>query len=311
MASASGAIKQWKVTEPWLNIRGGLLEGPFYTPERNELRFIDIDFEKVFFLDLAKGPDSLRVVHTESPIGVTADMIDDSGNNTQIVVAAKHGFATLDRQSGALSYIHRIHTSDNDSYRLRFNDGAVDSQGRLWAGSCMDHKYVQGQNEGTLYRVDPDMTLHAMVPQMTTPNGMGWNNADNIMYITDSPHYKIYAYDFDARTGAISNRRDFLTLDASVGEPDGFAMDVEGNLWVAVWSGSRVLRVNPQGEITGEILFPTRFITCPEFVGTELVVTTALEKEPYKYPESARYSGRLYRVDVGVQGKLRNAFRRV
>lgn len=44
-------------------------------------------------------------------------MIDESGNNTQIVVAAKHGFATMDHQSGALTYIHRTHTSDKDAYR--------------------------------------------------------------------------------------------------------------------------------------------------------------------------------------------------
>jgi hypothetical protein len=43
-------------------------------------------------------------------------MIDDSGNNTQIVVAAKHGFATMDYQSGALTYIHRTHTEEQ-AYR--------------------------------------------------------------------------------------------------------------------------------------------------------------------------------------------------
>ncbi|KUL82699.1 hypothetical protein ZTR_09442 [Talaromyces verruculosus] len=311
MAATSDAdIQRWTVTEPYLDIRGGLLEGPFYTAERNELRFVDLDYEKVYFVDLAKGPSSTRVLHTESPIGVTADMIDDSGNNTQIVVAAKHGFATMDYQSGALTYIHRIHASEEQAYRMRFNDGAVDNQGRFWAGSSIDHKYVQGIHAGTLYRLDPDMSLHEMAHQMTTPNGMGWNNANDIMYITDSPHGKIYAYDFDAHTGSIYNRRDFLTLEASYGEPDGFAMDIEGNLWVAVWRGSRIIRVNPKGEITGEILFPTRFVTCPEFVGSELMVMTAMEQEPYKNPESARWGGKVYKVDVGIQGKSRNAFRR-
>lgn len=47
---------------------------------------------------------------------VTADMIDPSGNSAQIVVAAKHGFATLDRHSGALQYIHRTHRGE-DAYR--------------------------------------------------------------------------------------------------------------------------------------------------------------------------------------------------
>lgn len=192
---------------------------------------------------------------------------------------------------------------------MRFNDGAVDSRGRFWAGSCNDHRVVKVEDQGTLYRLDPDYSVHTMVKQMICPNGIGWNAADNIMYLTDSPRGKIYAYDYDAHTGNISNRRDFFSIEASIGEPDGFAMDVEGCLWVAVWRGSRILRVNPQGDITGEISFPTRFVTCPEFVGTELIVTTALEKEPLSYPESVRWSGKVYKLDVGVQGKPRNPFR--
>lgn len=75
MAATSEAdIQRWTVTEPYLDIRGGLLEGPFYTPERNELRFIDLDYEKVYFVDLAKGPSSMRVLHTESPIGYVSPL---------------------------------------------------------------------------------------------------------------------------------------------------------------------------------------------------------------------------------------------
>lgn len=45
-------------------------------------------------------------------------MIPESGNNNpRIVVAAKHGFATMDYQSGALTYIHRTHTSEEQAYR--------------------------------------------------------------------------------------------------------------------------------------------------------------------------------------------------
>lgn len=75
MAPTSDAdIQRWTVTEPYLDIRGGLLEGPFFTAERNELRFIDLDYEKVYFVDLAKGPSSMRVLHTESPIGYASPL---------------------------------------------------------------------------------------------------------------------------------------------------------------------------------------------------------------------------------------------
>lgn len=240
---------------------------------------------------------------------MTADVVDSSGDDSQIVVAAKHGLAMLDRQTGALSYVQRMHSTADDAHRMRFNDGAVDSQGRFWAGSTNDHKVMTVKDEGILYRLDSDLSLHAMVKQMIVPNGMGWNNSDDVFYLTDTPRGTIFAYDFDAATGSISNRRDFFSLDSSQGGPDGFAMDVEGCLWVALWRGSKVLRINPQAEIIGEISLPTRFVTCPEFVGTELFITTALEREPDSYPESARWGGKVYRVDVGIQGKPRNKFR--
>ncbi|KAL1989210.1 hypothetical protein VTN96DRAFT_3757 [Rasamsonia emersonii] len=300
-------IQRWTVTEPYLDIRGGLLEGPFYTPARNELRFVDIDKAKVYFVDLAKGPSSLRVVSTGVAVGVTADVVDADAKD-QVIVAAKHGFATLDSQTGELSYVRRIWDNPDDEHKMRFNDGAVDSRGRFWAGSCNDDKVTQVKDEGTMFRLDPDRTVHRMVERMMIPNGTGWNSKDDTMYLTDSPRGDIYAYDFNAETGDISNRRVHFHLDGSIGEPDGFAMDVEDCIWIAVWRGSKVIRINPEGKIIGEISLPTRHVTCPEFVGTELFITTAAEKEPEKYPESARYGGNVYRVDVGVRGKPRNSF---
>lgn len=60
---------QLTTLQPYLDIRGGLLEGPFYTPSRNELRFVDIDKEKIYFVDIAKGPSSLRAVSTNVCVG--------------------------------------------------------------------------------------------------------------------------------------------------------------------------------------------------------------------------------------------------
>lgn len=93
---ASADLQRWTVTEPYLDIRGGLLEGPFYTAERNELRFVDLDYEKVYFLDLAKGPSSMRVLHTESPIGYVSPLSSLSGpNDGKILHTDTHGLVDL------------------------------------------------------------------------------------------------------------------------------------------------------------------------------------------------------------------------
>ncbi|KAL4887953.1 hypothetical protein BDV59DRAFT_151162 [Aspergillus ambiguus] len=310
------SVQKWSVSEPYIDVAGTLLEGPFYDATRNEFRFVDIWDQKLYVLDLAKGPDSLKTLDTSVSIGVTANIKDagDTSNN-QIAVAAKYGFALADRSTGELTYLSKVWDilrDPNDpekSHRMRFNDGAVDSHGRFWAGAMNDQKVKTPGPEGVLFRLDPDRTLHRMVEQMTIPNGIGWNAADDTMYLTDSPTGKIFAFDFDAATGAISNRRVHFELRAESQVPDGFAIDAEGCIWTAVYGGGRVIRISPEGAVIGEVSLPTRNATCPAFVGTELFITTANDDtNDERFPESIRYGGHLYRVDVGVRGQAKNEF---
>jgi sugar lactone lactonase YvrE len=111
-----------------------------------------------------------------------------------------------------------------------------------------------------LFRRDVDGTVHRMAEGMTIPNGMSWSVDNRTLYLTDTSDAAIFAYDYDEKTGDISNKREFFKVpDTSTG-PDGHAEDEEGNLWVAVWGSWKVLKVSPQGEVVGEIQVPTR---CP------------------------------------------------
>ena len=171
-----------------------------------------------------------------------------------------------------------------------------------------DAKVKKPVQEGVLFRLDPDLKLHRMFEGLTIPNGIGWNDADDTMYLTDSPTGRIYAFDFDASTGAISNRRVHFQLDEPK-EPDGFAIDTEGNIWSAIYGGHRVVRISPQGQVIGEVKLPTRNVTCCAFIGTELFITTASDKANDELPGSELYGGKVYKVNVGIRGQPKNKFR--
>lgn len=126
------------------------------------------------------------------------------------------------------------------------------------------------------------------------------------MYWVHSKERQINARNFHVGTGATSNQRLFYQHDGT-GEPDGFRVDIHGNLWVAVYGESRVLRINASGTVTGQILLPTRFITCVEFVGTELLITSAQDRDGGE--DSKRYGGDVFRIDVGVEGLEHFKFR--
>jgi sugar lactone lactonase YvrE len=139
-----------------------------------------------------------------------------------------------------------------------------------------------------------------MRQSLRIPNGLGWSRDQKTLYFTHSTDRRIIAFDYSAETGDISNERVFWEHDGD-GEPDGFVMDEDGYIWQAIYGESRVLRLSPEGEIVGEIKYPTRCITCPVFVGTELWVTTG-DEEDEKEVESKKFGGGVFKVDVGIRG---------
>jgi gluconolactonase len=82
------------------------------------------------------------------------------------------------------------------------------------------------------------------------------------LYIVESrgEPRKIRAFDVGGDGGALSNNR--VLLDAGPGTPDGFRVDVHGNLWCGWGMGTDELdgvRVfTPQGEPLGHIALPER-----------------------------------------------------
>jgi sugar lactone lactonase YvrE len=110
----------------------------------------------------------------------------------------------------------------------------------------------------------------------------------------------VIAYDYNPITGDVSNARTFYKHDGP-GGPDGFRVDEEGNMWHAIYGESRVIKISPEGKLVGEVRYPTRAITCPVFIGTELWVTTAAEEDENEV-ESMKYGGSVFKCDVGVRG---------
>ena len=131
---------------------------------------------------------------------------------------------------------------------MRFNDGAVDSHGRFWAGSMYDDESAN-RAAGVLYRLDPDGTVHTMETGIIVPNGIGWSPDNTRMYFTDSALKIIYVYTFDAVTGQNTDRRVFVDSSKEEGNPDGLAVDSEGYVWSARWDGAKIVRYAPDGNV--------------------------------------------------------------
>ncbi|OTB08585.1 hypothetical protein M426DRAFT_316599 [Hypoxylon sp. CI-4A] len=305
-AETKPELQKWQVTEPYVHLHCGLGEGPYYEAATHSLRFVDIKKKRVHTVvdlnNLHPDPTDSAAVETiqlDTPVTVTAD-IDGVDPRDRIVIGAKYGLAVLDRRTGSYEYLARFAADAADNERLRSNDGAVDPHGRFWLGTMTDIG-LDLQPEGSVFLFDGTRTAVSMRHPVTIPNSVGWSPDGRTLYFTHSTERTIFAFDYDPAAGDVANERVFY-VHGGRGEPDGFRVDVDGNLWQAVYGEGRVLKISPEGRLLAEVRFPTKNTTCTQFVGTELFVTTAAMQDGEGTEEEVRLSGALFRVDVGVRG---------
>ena len=232
-------------------------EGPLWCPRERALYWLDIKRPAVYRFDPGTG----QTGHWPMPADIGCLALREAGG---MVVALRSGFAALDLGTGAVTPFADPEADRPDN---RFNDGKVDRRGRFWAGTLND---AEAEPLGSLYRLDPDRTVTRAQGGAVVSNGVGWSPDDRVMYFTDSVVRTIWAYDFDAASGGISNRRVFAEVPEGTGYPDGLTVDSDGHVWSAVWDGWRLVRYDPAGRIDREVVMPVQRPTSCMLGGPDL-----------------------------------------
>jgi gluconolactonase len=148
------------------------------------------------------------------------------------------------------------------------NDIVCTSDGSIWFTDPIFG--ITGWYEGAkaepeiapnVYRIDPAGKLEVVAEGINQPNGLAFSPDEKILYIVESRSVprKILAY--DVAGAKLSNPR--VLIDAGPkGTPDGFRVDVDGNLWCGWGMGEAGLDgvhvFNPQGKLIGRIDLPER-----------------------------------------------------
>jgi gluconolactonase len=163
-----------------------------------------------------------------------------------------------------------------DSYNGRRlnspNDVVVARDGAIWftdpvfgiLGYYEGHK-AESENPPAVYRLDPRTgQLAVMADDIPGPNGLAFSPDEQTLYVVASratPHRTILAYEVTA--GGTKLGRSRVLIDAGPGgSPDGFRVDVDGNLWCgwgmgdAELDGVRVFTAS--GQPIGHIALPER-----------------------------------------------------
>jgi sugar lactone lactonase YvrE len=283
--------------EHLLPVQNRLGEGPRWNAGEGRLYWVSIEEDTFYRYDPASGRQEQFDVG--QPVSVLA--FREKGG---LIMGTRDGFATWDFAAQALTIIASPEAGKEGA---RFNDGAVDPAGRFWAGT-MTHTGATS----SLYRLDPDGAVHTMEKGLAISNGIGWSLDGRTMYLTDSPRYVIYAYDFDLQSGSISNKRVFVQNSESEGQPDGLTVDSEGYIWSPHWGGYSVLRYDPSGQLERKVELPVSQVTACAFGGpdlTDLYITSAWSDLSPEQRAREPLAGDLFVLRTDIRGREEPAFR--
>jgi sugar lactone lactonase YvrE len=232
----------------------------------------DAEGRRVWFVDI-KGKRIHRCAHDgtdrrswEAPGQVSFIVPADDGS---MVCSLDDGLYRFDDGSGDFHPFAKIEADDCGN---RFNDGHVDSLGRLWFGSMDD---AEESPSGALYRFE-GAVVRRMDSGYVITNGPAVSPDGRTLYHTDTLAKRVYAFDL-APDGGLSNKRLFVEITDG-GYPDGMAVDSKGQLWVATFGGWRIVRFDADGRKLEEVRFPCANVTKLAFGGDDLCtvyVTTA------------------------------------
>ncbi|MBC2596449.1 SMP-30/gluconolactonase/LRE family protein [Ruficoccus amylovorans] len=268
-------------------------EGACWWAARRQLIWVDILACEVHLYDPAQDEDRMWSV----PCQVGFAHPTETGD---LILGTREGIARLDLRGNEITFLvdPEAHLKDT-----RFNEGKPGPDGRLFAGSMSDDKVSP---LGSLWLIEKDLSARQLLDNVAISNGLCWSHDEQTMYYIDSPTRRVEAFDYDAATGSLKNRRTVVEVPDGLGKPDGMTIDVEGNLWVALYGGGMVACYDPiKGKMIERVLAPCPGVTCPTFGGPgleTLYFTTSRLNSEQLAPKEATAAGHIFAAEPGVQG---------
>ena len=292
-------------------------ESPFWHPHEQSLYWVDIAGRQIHRVNGALG--TLQSWAMPSEPGCIAPA-RAQGEASGLVIALRDGIYRAHEWGGPLQ---RLVLAEHDPATTRFNDGKADPQGRFWAGTMYEPRDA---SRAQLFSLDcrsgQAPALEVKAGDAVIANGLAWSPDAKTLYWADTPSHTVRAWDWDRVSNAISRARVFkqwpgkpagwqLGMPGYAGRPDGAAVDAEGNYYVAMYEGSRVLKLDPRGALLADIATPVPCPTMVCFGGNDLktlYLTTARHQRPAAELTMFPQSGCVFSMRVEVPGLPVNFF---
>ncbi|XP_040888025.1 regucalcin [Toxotes jaculatrix] len=280
-------------------------EGPVWEESEQTLLFVDIVGQKIH--RWTPLTNEIQSVKTGDTVGFAVPRRCGG-----YVAGVGRSIVAVDWSTQAMTSLVEV---DEDKPNNRLNDGKVDPIGRLLAGTMGKEQRpteVQKQ-QGSLFSLTSDLTVTRHLSQVDISNGLDWSLDQKTFFYIDSLSLTVDAFDYDSNSGRLGNRRVVYRMEEGEGFPDGMTVDAEGRLWVACYSGGRVINIDPAtGVRLQTVSLPVTKTTSCCFGGPgycDLYVTSASLGLSESDSGSQPLAGHVFRVrGLGVRGRPSNSF---
>ena len=177
------------------NYRAQWGEGPIWW----QGRLLYVDIEKHLVLEYDPNTNEEKTWDVSPNVGRVGTVVPRAQGG--LVVAGDTGTHFLAQNTGPRT---ALTDPESDKPDNRFNDGKCSPDGRFFAGTI---SLVKNTGDATLYRLDPDLSLHTAFSHVTNSNGIAWNAEGSTCYYIDTPRQEVIAFDYSQDTGLLTNQR--------------------------------------------------------------------------------------------------------
>ena len=142
--------------------------------------------------------------------------------------------------------------------------------------------------------------VRRLLDGMSVPNTICFSLDGRLVYFSDSDIGVVMKQDLDADGWPAEDPTPFIDFAAEGKTPDGAVTDMNGQLWIAIWSTGELVCCDTEGRIVNTWNLPVENVTCPAFGGTDfstLYLTSAWDWK--KGP----MNGQTFQLECGGIGK--------
>jgi sugar lactone lactonase YvrE len=273
------------VANPHAGLSLTLGEGPGWNDQTGQFSCVDI-FGKTIYVFGIDGQEInlLRTFRTPTEVGAALPLDDGS------FISCERGGIFRIAPDNRRTQIAPLPVSDP---AFRCNDAKIGPDGRVWVG-VMHEDAVDGA--GSLWAIDSSGDSTCLLEGLTIPNGMDW--WDDCFWFVDGPTPEIRKY--RVSDGKLTDTGEKVATPTT---PDGFTMDSDGNMWLAIWGGGQVVCLSQEGDTLHTVSVASPHTTSTCLIDDTLVITSATLALDEDVLAAHPFAGAIFTAQVPARGR--------